>query len=73
MNKEVTIEFVRTYASPRNANRAVQAFLKMGREDMNLRYSIFPVLMEDKIRYGVLFYGQNAVQAGVHHYFNIVG
>jgi hypothetical protein len=72
MNKEVIVEFVRTYASPVTATNAVNAFLKY-QEDMNLRYSIWPVIKGDTIRYGVVFYGQNAVRADVHRYFNVVG
>lgn len=71
MAKLINIEFTKTYATETNALRAVEKVI--GLESDGLTFSIFPVEFEGRIRYGVLFYGERAVQAGVHYHFNVAG
>lgn len=74
MARKYNIEFTRTYVSEANAEKAVEKLL--GKDHAigvsHLSYSIWPVVVEGKIRYGVLFYGERAVQAGIHFHFNCV-
>lgn len=70
MARHFGIEFNKSYATPANAQKAVE---KTGFHEMNeLRYTIVPVETEKGIRYGVLFVGMNACHAGVHFHFNVV-
>jgi hypothetical protein len=70
MARHFSIEFTKTYATPANAQKAVE---KTGfHQDNKLQYTILPVETEKGIRYGVLFFGQSACQAGVHFHFNVV-
>lgn len=76
MAKHINIEFTKTYASVANAERAVNKLL--GDNQDNLRYIVVPVpgaslsAGSGEIRYGVLFIGESAVQAGTHFHFNCV-
>lgn len=71
----VKIEYTKTYATEANAEKAVAKLLgdDHAKKDSPLRYMINPVIVEGKIRYGVLFIGSSAVQAGIHFHFNLVG
>lgn len=70
MVKHQKIEFIKTYKTPKNAHTAAG---KLDKLPGNLRYLIVPVEQEDgSFRYGVLFLGMDAVQAGVHFHFNVV-
>lgn len=71
MARRNDIEFTKTYASPENCEKALDKFPGI-RNNNELRYGIFPVVVDGKVRYGILFYGMSAVQAGVHHHFNCV-
>lgn len=62
----------KTYATEANAHKAVNS-VDWIRDGSDLTYFIQPVLVGDKIRYGVIFYGVSAFNAGVHFHFNIVG
>lgn len=62
------IEFTKTYATEANAEKAVAKAGKLAEQ----RYDILPVIVEGKIRYGVLFIGMDALQAGAHWHFNVV-
>lgn len=62
----INIEFVKTYATIKNAEKAVE---KKGFEDR--RYIIMPVETDEGTRYGVLFVGMEAIEAGVHFHFNV--
>lgn len=62
------IEFTKTYASEANAEKAVAKVPHL----LECRYDILPVLVEGKVRYGVLFIGQAAIEAGAHWHFNVV-
>jgi hypothetical protein len=70
MAKRIKIEFTKTYASEANALKAVEK--AFGLELDGLRFDIMPVVVDGKIRYGVLFFGMNAMDAGVHFHFNVV-
>ena len=72
MAKNLNIEFVKTYASVQNAEKAV-AKVCTRPEDAELRYIVVPVVKGDKVRYGVLFLGVKAVEAGIHFHFNCAG
>lgn len=65
------IEFTKTYATEANAQKAVDKVAHMG-SNAHIRYDIMPVLVDGKVRYGVLFFGQTALQAGMHWHFNVV-
>lgn len=72
MARHVEIQFTKTYATKANAERAVEKLLgKDHAKDFssNLRYIIMPT--EDG-RFGVLFIGNSAMQAGIHFHFNCV-
>ena len=70
MARRTKIEFSKTYATEANAEKAIA---KTGFASNNeLRYDIMPVVVDGKVRYGVLFFGMNAMQAGVHFHFNVV-
>lgn len=70
MAKHFEIEFNKTYATKGNAIKAVE---KTGFDKVNdLRYTVIPVEVDGKIRYGVVFVGMSAAQAGVHFHFNVV-
>lgn len=74
MAKKIDIEFTKTYANIANAEKAVAKLLGAdhAQKDWELRYMIFPVIVEGVVRYGVLFIGNNAVSAGMHFHFNVV-
>lgn len=74
MARKYNIEFTRTYATEANAEKAVEKVLGKDHatEVSNLSYSILPVVVDGKIRYGVLFYGMRAIEAGIHFHFNCV-
>lgn len=74
MARKYNIEFTRTYATEANAEKAVEKVLGKDHatEISNLSYSILPVVVDGKIRYGVLFYGMRAIEAGIHFHFNCV-
>lgn len=74
MARKYNIEFTRTYATEANAEKAVEKLLGKdhAKEASNLSYSILPVVVDGKIRYGVLFYGMRAIEAGIHFHFNCV-
>ena len=65
MNKRISLEFIRTYASERNAEAAVA---RSGLE--GLRYIVVPVETGEGVRYGVAFVGMDAIEAGAHFHFN---
>lgn len=64
---QVVIEFSKTYASEANANRAVAKFPHLAAQ----RYILVPVIENGGVRYGVLFIGTKAVEAGAHFHFNV--
>lgn len=70
MAHQTTIEFVKTYATPENAAKAAQ---KRYGNNNKLRFTVLPVETDKGLRYGVLFIGMEAVHAGVHFHFNVVG
>ena len=77
MARRYDIEFTKTYATEANAERAIQKAIGINHEDAthwtsNLRYSILPVVQDDKIRYGIVFYGERAIQAQMHFRFNVI-
>lgn len=74
MANNVKIEFVKTYATPENAERAIEKVLGKGHKDepSELRYMIVPVVEEGGVRYGVLFVGMQSLQYGIHFHFNCV-
>lgn len=65
MNREFEITPVKTYKTKVNVRKAVA---KLGVE--RLRHFIMP---SDDGRFFPVFVGQEAVQAGVHFHFNVVG
>ncbi|MNC75414.1 hypothetical protein D3C75_1269400 [compost metagenome] len=71
MAKRTPITFTKTYASEANAEKALDKFPGI-RGNMELRYDIMPVLVDGKVRYGILFFGMSACAAGVHFHFNVV-
>lgn len=68
------ITFVKTYATPDNAEKAVTKLLGEGHQarESSLRYTILPVETEGGIRYGVLFIGMPAIEEGIHFHFNCI-
>jgi hypothetical protein len=64
---KINIEFVKTYATEANAEKA--ALAKFGDHAANLRFMIVPT--KDG-RFGVLFIGQEALQNFVHIHFNVI-
>jgi len=73
MAVNVNLEFDKTYISIKNAERAVSKVVDGIRESDQLRYMIVPVVQDDNsIRYGVVFLGERAIQAGMHFHFNCV-
>lgn len=75
MARKYAIEFTRTYATEANAEKAVQKVLGEDHayEESNLTYSILPTVVDGKVRFGVLFFGVRAVEAGLHFHFNVAG
>lgn len=65
MNREFEITAVRTYATKENARKAVA---KKGCEE----FRHFLMQTEDG-RWFPVFVGQEAIQAGIHFHFNVVG
>lgn len=63
------IEFTKTYATEANAEKAVAKHTHLA---ANCRYDILPVIVDGKVRFGVLFIGQDALQYGAHWHFNVV-
>lgn len=73
MAVNVKLEFDKTYFSVKNAERAVSKAVEGIRDSDQLRYMIIPVVQDDNsIRYGVMFLGDRAIQAGMHLRFNCV-
>lgn len=74
MAKNLNIEFSKTYATPANAEKAVAKLLGADHAKTHdeLRYMIVPVVVEESVRYGVLFVGNSALTAGIHFHFNCV-
>lgn len=70
----VKIEYTKTYATEANAEKAVAKLLgdDHAKKDSSLRYMINPVIVEGKIRYGVLFVGSSAIDHMIHIHFNVV-
>lgn len=74
MAKFIDIEFVKTYATKANAEKAVCKVLGSDHRERNeLTYTILPVETDKGIRYGVLFIGASAATHGIHFHFNLVG
>ncbi|AZF88177.1 hypothetical protein [Microcystis phage Me-ZS1] len=74
MAKYVDIKFVKTFATRANAEKAVAKVLGSDHAtNWTLRYTVVPVETDTGLRYGVLFFGESAVQAGIHFHFNVVG
>jgi hypothetical protein len=65
MNREFSITAPKTYASKDNARKAVA---KIGAENLRHFY-----MQNDEGRWFPVFVGQEALQAGIHFHFNIVG
>ena len=65
MNREFTIQPVKTYITLDNARRAVA---KIGAE--HLRHFI---MQNEKGRFFPVFIGQEAMQNGIQFHFNVVG
>lgn len=75
MAKRIDLQFVKTYASVENAEKAIAKVLgnDHGADfDSLLTYSVIPTFVDGRIRYGIVFYGERAVQAGLHFHFNVV-
>lgn len=74
----LNIEFTKTYATQKNAVMAVEKLLGENQSYADtLRYIVVPVegaspKADGAIRYGVLFIGESAIQAGMHFHFNCV-
>lgn len=69
------IEFTKTYASIRTAEIAVKNTI--GERLMNeLRWTIIPIEILTvngcDFRYGVVFFGKEAVEEGIHFDFNVI-
>lgn len=65
MNREMTITSTKTYATLENARKAV---LKTGDEGLRHFY-----MTDENGRFFPVFIGQDAVSAGVHFRWNVVG
>ena len=65
MNREMNITANKTYATNDNARKAVA---KLGAEGLRHFY-----MQNDEGRWFPMFVGQEALQAGVHFHFNVVG
>lgn len=65
MTREFQIEAPKTYKTKENARKAVS---KLGAE--RLRHFI---MSNDEGRFFPVFVGQEALQAGIHFHFNVVG
>lgn len=72
MARRTRITFVKTYASVENAERTLAKFPFILEND-SLRFDIMPTIVEGQVRYGILFFGMNAIEAGIHYHFNVVG
>lgn len=70
MAKQFVIEFTKTYKTEGTAQKAVDRF-DAGR-NLDVHYSIIPTFVEGEIRFGVVFYGQRAIDLGIHFHFNVV-
>lgn len=68
MNREYKIQCNKTYATADNARAAVA---KKGFEDQ--RHFILPVETDKGLRYAPVFFGQDAMQQGIHFHFNCIG
>jgi len=66
----IKIEGVRTYATRDNAIKAVEKV--PGLKDLDIRYFIHTT-EDEPCRYFPVFIGIEAVQAGLHFKFNVVG
>lgn len=69
---EITVEAVKTYASPKNVRRAVEKLFPHEPTDRSkiLRYVI---MTNDEGRFFPVFIGAEAISAGVHFHFNVLG
>lgn len=73
MANKIDIVFPKTYATEANAEKAVCKVLGNDhKKDMNLRYTFVPVVEGESVRYGVLFFGNAAIEAHIHFHFNVV-
>lgn len=68
----IVIEFTKTYATEANAEKAVDKLFSGRQPSTHVRYAIMPVIVEGKIRYGVMFIGQNALELGVHWHLSLI-
>jgi hypothetical protein len=67
------IEFTRTYASVANAEKAVAKVTDKLTDTFRLRYMILPTIQDDgSIRYGVVFFGREAVEFRMFNWFNVI-
>ena len=66
--QEIKIEFTKTYATEANARKAVEKWASTYQENLIARYIIIPT----NGRYGVLFIGNSAMEAGAHFHWNTV-
>lgn len=73
MTKRFTIQFTKTYASEATALIAVKKYLNTKNlENANLVYTIMPTFEKDRIRYGVAFLGQSAIDHHIHFDWNVI-
>lgn len=72
MARRRQIEFTKTFATEANAEKAIAKVPHIA-ANHDLRYDILPVLVEGKVRYGVVFFGMSAIECGVHFHFNVAG
>lgn len=76
--ERINIEYTKTYATEANAEKAIAKVLGDDHTENGpylrniVRYVINPVIVEGKIRYGVLFIGNSAIEAHMHFHFNVV-
>jgi hypothetical protein len=69
MAREINLEASKSYATRENARKAIAKYPGIA-ENQNLRYIIHQL---DDGRYIPVFLGQEAIQAGVHFRFHVVG
>lgn len=69
MAKKIQLEPTRTYATMDNAEKAIDRFPAIRNND-KLRYFIHT---HSDGRFFPVFLGEDAIQAGVHFQFNVIG
>lgn len=69
MAKCFNIKLVKSYATAANAEKAIDRYPNI-RNAESLRYFIY---QDENGRFGPVFVGQSAAQAGVHFVFNVIG